>query len=684
MADNKIIDLDRLKDYAQKTHAKEVNDAYNYHGMAYEGLRTVTFNSWIVDNTWGEWDNGVADTGLDAYTIVFDGTPYPDVPIVRGKWVYYGQPDDSTDTLSSDSIWYLGDIKLQEYPFYIQVFRGYYPTDFFDVVSAAPGEHTIKIGAADERTIEIIENAGYYDANLDRDASLKEWHVGEHMDVVFDDVEYQLECQQSSDGRLLFGNRSIYEGDPAHPEYDTGEPLCLTQYPGYPQLDILCKENGRHTLTYPCTLAISKDVLWSITMDFKALRSVSVGSGKALAQSSLAFGVGTASGEYSMAGGFYSEATAQGSVAFGSNTKSTAYDSIVGGYQSEATGDYSVAFGGKTKASGFASNAEGRETKASGAYSHAEGYGTTASGQDSHAAGRGTTASGSESHAEGHSTKATSNRAHAEGYSTTASGADSHAEGNTSTASGTASHAEGGATAASSFQHAQGKYNVVDSASKYADIVGWGTSNSDKKNIEATTITGDKKMKGDVYVGANDDSSGGIRLSTPDVLAAYFDASTAYTAGSYVTNKDDGCLYKAKADITAGAWDASKWDKITVAQAIATGSAASDEVSEINLDGRALEVIDDGEFYAASATVEDALQALPGITCAAFDKAKVYNVGDFVIKDGALYKANAAHAAGEVFIPTKWDKTTIVENLGAGEYATKEDVDNAFDDIFGL
>lgn len=102
--------------------------------------------------------------------------------------------------------------------------------------------------------------------------------------------------------------------------------------------------------------------------------------------------------------------------------------------------------------------------EARGYYSHAEGWDTTASGIASHAEGSETTASGYASHAEGDSTTASGNFSHAEGDGTTASGYYSHAEGS-------------GTRASSGNQHVQGKYNIEDTADKYAHIVGNGEYN---------------------------------------------------------------------------------------------------------------------------------------------------------------------------------------------------------------
>ena len=122
-------------------------------------------------------------------------------------------------------------------------------------------------------------------------------------------------------------------------------------------------------------------------------------------------------------------------------------------------------------------------TTASGNYSHAEGYVTSASGNYSHAEGYYTEATGAYSHAEGFYTDATNNYSHAEGYYTESSNYASHAEGYYTKASGLYSHSEGYYTiAASNHSHVEGMYNIEDTNSKYAHIIGNGTSDSDRSN----------------------------------------------------------------------------------------------------------------------------------------------------------------------------------------------------------
>lgn len=165
-----------------------------------------------------------------------------------------------------------------------------------------------------------------------------------------------------------------------------------------------------------------------------------------------------------------------------------------------AVGSSSVAVGKDTEASGKESFAEGYRTIASGKYSHAEGLESMATGDCSHAEGSGTVAFGVKSHAEGTSTEARGRMSHAEGFFTLAT---------------------------PDYQHVQGKFNVEDSSGQFADIIGWGTNNTSKKNIEATTVEGDKRMKGDVYVGCNDDSTGGTKLATVAELESAIEALRA-------------------------------------------------------------------------------------------------------------------------------------------------------------
>lgn len=200
---------------------------------------------------------------------------------------------------------------------------------------------------------------------------------------------------------------------------------------------------------------------------------------------------------------------------------------IFNDYENNTAGDQAHAEGGNAHATGANSHAEGLNTIASGERAHAEGKGTTASGQEAHAEGNGTkavgfsshaeglanTTTGGASHAEGNANHAEANCSHAEGHGNSATGYATHVEGRVTEARGHSSHAEGRGTFASGAQqHVAGTYNEIDyegadgtpleladdgrpahqyggneykeRKSKYARIVGNGTSDTDRSNAE--------------------------------------------------------------------------------------------------------------------------------------------------------------------------------------------------------
>lgn len=182
-----------------------------------------------------------------------------------------------------------------------------------------------------------------------------------------------------------------------------------------------------------------------------------------------------------------------------SNTASAA-NSIALGIETEATGLGSHTEGYKTKASGQYSHAEGNDTTASAAQAHAEGSGTKATKEGTHAEGLGSTASGSYSHAEGNTTTASGDGSHAEGGGAKAIGQYSHAEGSGCSATGTGAHAEGVMTVTlADGQHAEGKYNIPHA--RYIEMVGNGSSDSNRNNASAIDWNGNQYLAGNLYVG---------------------------------------------------------------------------------------------------------------------------------------------------------------------------------------
>lgn len=145
----------------------------------------------------------------------------------------------------------------------------------------------------------------------------------------------------------------------------------------------------------------------------------------------------------------------------------------------------------ENRATGRYSHAEGYNTEASAWWAHAEGADTHAAGDTSHAEGYSTDATGSSSHSEGHYTLSGGFGSHSEGRGTSAEGGASHAEGEFTRASGEYSHAEGhGTVATGEAQHVEGAYNIEDTENKFAHIIGNGTNQDKRSNAFAIDWNG--------------------------------------------------------------------------------------------------------------------------------------------------------------------------------------------------
>lgn len=197
---------------------------------------------------------------------------------------------------------------------------------------------------------------------------------------------------------------------------------------------------------------------------------------------------------------------------------------------------------------GINSVALGNDITASGNYSHAEGQSTFSQGTHSHAEGYGSLAKGNYSHAEGYNTKAMGNYSHVSGYGTRANGDYSYAEGINSIANGACSYVIGKYNVEDSYATwpewvANTEYVVGDkvkvtngttvtgyicktansdasftsskwgsgSRMNYAEIIGNGSSTT-ASNAYALDWDGNGHFAGNVYVGANADSTGGVRV----------------------------------------------------------------------------------------------------------------------------------------------------------------------------
>ncbi len=205
-------------------------------------------------------------------------------------------------------------------------------------------------------------------------------------------------------------------------------------------------------------------------------------------------------------------------------------------------GVWSVAAGYYVEASGFGSHAEGQATHAKGYLSHAEGYYSQANGYVAHAEGYDTKAVGNGSHAEGWTSEATGTYSHAEGQDTKASGDSGHAEGVDTFASGNYSHAEGrGTIASATAQHVVGKYNVSDDLK--LEIVGNGTNDSNRSNARTLDESGNEWIAGALSVGDPGQTRTNLGITPANIgaaPAAYTQWGTTVTGATHITLPTSG------------------------------------------------------------------------------------------------------------------------------------------------
>ena len=230
----------------------------------------------------------------------------------------------------------------------------------------------------------------------------------------------------------------------------------------------------------------------------------------------------------------------------------------------------------------------GYRTKATGENSHAEGGQCEALGDNSHAEGTQCVALGDSSHAEGIQTKASGLWSHVEGSHTRAIGQGSHAEGTGSLAKGQWSHAEGYDTeAAGKYQHVQGRHNVIDESNRFADIVGNGSDTMNKSNAYALDWYGNLRLKGNVYVNCNADSTGGTKLSldVDSIMNAIKDQlyEKVYPVGSVYMTSDDNFNPE---EVFGGTWHHVTEDvylKAVMSGGGSTGGATDHVITSSNL-----------------------------------------------------------------------------------------------------
>ena len=171
------------------------------------------------------------------------------------------------------------------------------------------------------------------------------------------------------------------------------------------------------------------------------------------------------------------------------------------GFNNKAIGAESHAEGHNNEVSGYAGHVEGSGNTVSGSEAHGEGGSNTVSSYCGHVEGSGNNVSGSSAHGEGANNIVSGNNAHVEGAGNESKGNSTHVEGGANIGLGNYSHIEGygnKVTNAVTAQHIQGKYADTSNISDKVHVVGWGSSDSARKNIHTLDTSGKAWFAGDV------------------------------------------------------------------------------------------------------------------------------------------------------------------------------------------
>ena len=237
---------------------------------------------------------------------------------------------------------------------------------------------------------------------------------------------------------------------------------------------------------------------------------------------------------------YYNNSIASGKALNEYNVYLIIYDGydyqIVGMYEigrepGSSIGDGSLAYGSQVIASGVDAQAFGTQTRATGTASHAMGTQTKASGTDASAEGKFTHAAGDYSHAQGLQNQTYTDYAHVGGKYGVPGGVTNYPAWQPNTlyyigdgvkveVSGTyhyyyckTKHTSGDSFAATN-------WNEVSDIGEFAEIIGNGTNTNARSNARVLDWNGNERLKGDVYVECNGDSSGGSKLVSEAALGA--------------------------------------------------------------------------------------------------------------------------------------------------------------------
>ena len=236
---------------------------------------------------------------------------------------------------------------------------------------------------------------------------------------------------------------------------------------------------------------------------------------------SVAFGNNTtASANMSLAAGINTVASAPNATALGAGTEASGEAATAMGESTIANAPQATAMGFDTRADSKGAVAMGRETEATGAQAVATGTLSKARGKNSVAMGEETTASGTDATAMGESTTASGDAATAMGFSTTASGLSATAMGEATTASGGAATAIGISTiGATNASLSIGRYNSANTSSDNTLFVAGNGEVLDRADALVLDQSGNLEISGTLTEGSDRRLKTSIRPLEGETLA---------------------------------------------------------------------------------------------------------------------------------------------------------------------
>lgn len=158
-----------------------------------------------------------------------------------------------------------------------------------------------------------------------------------------------------------------------------------------------------------------------------------------------------------------------------------------------------------------------------------------------------------------------------------------------------------------------------------------------------------------------------------DLLADEYATASTYNKGDYTIY--DRELYKCKTDNTTGAWDSTKWDKVTVADELQTAVTnviydGTTRKLQKTINGTTTDVftadsgVTDGSnnLVTSDAVYEFGKQAINDNIATEYDSSNTYNTGDYVTYNMKTYRCLEDNVTG-TWNSSKWSQIFISDVL---------------------